>query len=86
MQLSSAQRRTHPGTTIRQLPTASFAFVMATGIVSTALSDLGWNVPFLVLLLVAVLGLVVLASMLEWRLVCSPAEVPGHSAAVDGAE
>ena len=59
---------------------------MATGIVSTALSDLGWNVPFLVLLLVALLGLVVLASMLEWRLVCSPAEVPGHSAAVDGAE
>lgn len=57
---------------VRQLPPGAFAFVMATGIVSTALYLVGWLVVSVVLLWIALAGLVALAAALVWRLVRHP--------------
>jgi tellurite resistance protein TehA-like permease len=57
---------------IRRLPPGAFAFVMATGIVSTAFHLVGWAVVSLVLLWVAIAGLGVLGAGLVWRLVRHP--------------
>lgn len=54
---------------IRTLSPGAFAFVMATGIVSTAFSSVGWRVVSYVMLSIAAAGLVVLAGALVWRLV-----------------
>lgn len=55
------------GRLVRSLPAGSFAFVMATGIVSTALQNIGLAVESAVLLVVAAAGLVVLAVAAVWR-------------------
>jgi len=60
---------------IRRLPAGSFAFVMATGIVSTALATIGWALPSLVLLVIAVIALVVLAVLTIARVVLRRADV-----------
>ncbi|MDQ6739707.1 MAG: tellurite resistance/C4-dicarboxylate transporter family protein [Actinomycetota bacterium] len=62
-------------TAVRDLPTGSFAFVMATGIVSTAFSIVGWAVPSLILLIIAVDALVILAIISVWRFAAYRAEV-----------
>ncbi|MCQ9164658.1 tellurite resistance/C4-dicarboxylate transporter family protein [Arthrobacter sp. STN4] len=49
-------------------PPGAFAFVMATGIVSGALQDAGWDIAGTVLLWVAAAGLVVLSAGLAGRL------------------
>lgn len=46
---------------VRHLPSGSFAFVMATGIVSTAFDAIGWNLVSVPLVVIAIIGLVVLA-------------------------
>jgi tellurite resistance protein TehA-like permease len=46
---------------LKRMPSSSFAFVMATGIVSTAFASVGWTLPSIVLLVVAIVALVVLA-------------------------
>lgn len=57
---------------IRTLPPGAFAFVMATGIVSTAFLLVGWTVVSHVMLVVAIAGLIVLTVALVWRLVRHP--------------
>jgi tellurite resistance protein TehA-like permease len=57
------------------MPPGSFAMVMATGIVSTAMLLLGQPVISWVLLVVAVLAYLVLCALLAWRLVVYPARV-----------
>lgn len=52
---------------IKRMPSGSFAFVMATGIVSTAFRLIGYQLVSTLLLLVAVLGLTVLSVALLWR-------------------
>ncbi|MHA6669127.1 tellurite resistance/C4-dicarboxylate transporter family protein [Homoserinimonas sp. A447] len=54
---------------VRTLPPGSFAFVMATGIVSTAFLAVGWEPASVVLLVIALGGLVVLTVATGWRLV-----------------
>lgn len=56
-------------------PPASFAFVMATGIVSAALLDAGWPVVSRILLWIAVVGLVLLVVGLVGRLLVHPDDV-----------
>ncbi len=53
---------------IASLPPASFAFVMATGIVSTVLALVHQRVLSLVLLVIAIIGGVVLLAAIGWRL------------------
>ncbi len=60
---------------IRGLPSGSFAFVMATGIVSTAFGNIGWEVVSAVLLAIATAGLLVLAIATVWRFMTYRAEV-----------
>ncbi|MEO6942819.1 MAG: tellurite resistance/C4-dicarboxylate transporter family protein [Terrimesophilobacter sp.] len=57
---------------IRTLPPGAFAFVMATGIVSTALLLVGWSVVSYVMLALAITGLVALTFGLVWRLIRHP--------------
>lgn len=57
---------------VRHLPPGAFAFVMATGIVSTAFLIVGWLVVSSVLLWIAMTSLVALAAALVWRLVRHP--------------
>lgn len=57
---------------VRVLPPGSFAFVMATGIVSTAFQVVGWDVPSNILLVIAVGGLVLLTVAIGWRVVAHP--------------
>ncbi len=53
---------------VRTLPPGAFAFVMATGIVSTALALVHRNLLSLVLLVIAIAGGVALSAALGWRL------------------
>lgn len=53
----------------RRVPPAAFSFVMATGIISTALNLTGWTVLSVVFLVVALGGLVVLTGFSVTRLV-----------------
>lgn len=53
---------------IRTLPPGSFAFVMATGIVSTAFMVVGWTVLSVLLLTIALGGLLLLTVATGWRL------------------
>lgn len=62
-------------TALLRLPSGSFAFVMATGIVSTACAAVGWTLASLVLLVIAAAALVVLSAVTVWRAVVSPAEL-----------
>lgn len=57
---------------VRALPPGAFAFVMATGIVSTAFLLVRWPVVSYVLLVLAIVSLVVLAVAFCWRLVRHP--------------
>ncbi|MEO6828153.1 MAG: tellurite resistance/C4-dicarboxylate transporter family protein [Microbacteriaceae bacterium] len=57
------------GQFVRHLPPGAFAFVMATGIVSSAFALIGWQVVSMVLLIVAIAGGVLLAVALLWRLI-----------------
>lgn len=57
---------------VRMLSPGSFAFVMATGIVSTAFQVVGWTVPSIILLVVAIGGLLVLGVATGWRLAKHP--------------
>ncbi|MGI8416090.1 MAG: tellurite resistance/C4-dicarboxylate transporter family protein [Nakamurella sp.] len=66
-------RRDRLAATVRELPPAAFSIVMATGIVSTALSVVGWTVPSAVLLVLAVAALVLLAVGVGWRVARYPA-------------
>ncbi len=59
----------------RRLPPGAFAVVMATGIVSTAQSLLGWSAPSLILLLGAACALTVLAALTIARVALFPREV-----------
>lgn len=54
---------------VRRLPSGSFAFVMATGIVSTAFHIIDSSLISQCLLVVAIIGLVVLTVAYIWRLV-----------------
>ena len=56
---------------VGRLPTGSFAFVMATGIVSTALGIVGWHAASLALLVIAVSSLIALALLTTARLALS---------------
>lgn len=57
---------------VRGLPTGAFAFVMATGIVSTAFLLVGWDIVSYVMLIIAIASLIVLSVALVWRLVSHP--------------
>ncbi len=57
---------------IRTLPPGAFAFVMATGIVSTAFLMVGWSVVSTVMLVLAEVSLAALAVALVVRLVRHP--------------
>ncbi len=57
---------------VRDLPPGAFAFVMATGIVSTALLSVGWSIVSYVLLGVAIAGLAALTALLGWRIARHP--------------
>lgn len=57
---------------MRTLSPGSFAFVMATGIVSTAFQAVGWMVPSVILLVTAIGGLLLLAIATGWRLAAHP--------------
>lgn len=50
------------------MPSGAFAFVMATGIVSTAFDELGWSVLSIALLVIAIAALLVLTAATLWRL------------------
>ncbi|MCY0906482.1 tellurite resistance/C4-dicarboxylate transporter family protein [Arthrobacter sp. H14-L1] len=63
------------GGAVRTLPTGSFSFVMASGIVSTAFAAVGWSVPSAILLVIAVAGLLILAAMTVWRFAVFRSEV-----------
>jgi tellurite resistance protein TehA-like permease len=56
-------------TVIQKLPSGSFSFVMATGIVSTAFHLIGREAISLGLLVVAISGLVVLTIAIVWRVI-----------------
>lgn len=56
-------------------PPAAFSFVMATGIVSAALTDAGWQLASQILLWIAAGGLVVLTIGLVGRILSRPREV-----------
>lgn len=60
---------------MRGLPPSAFAFVMATGILSTAQSLIGWGAPSLVLLVIAAGALVALVALTVARLVLHRPEV-----------
>lgn len=53
---------------VERLPTGSFAFVMATGILSTALNVVGWSLASVVLLVIAIVALIVLVVLTVARL------------------
>ncbi|WP_269045608.1 tellurite resistance/C4-dicarboxylate transporter family protein [Paenarthrobacter sp. Z7-10] len=57
------------GRLVRSLPTGSFAFVMATGIVSTAFQDIGSPVESAALLVIAATALVFLSIAAIWRFI-----------------
>jgi tellurite resistance protein TehA-like permease len=60
---------------VRRLPPGAFAFVMATGIVSSAFRLVGQGLISAVLLGIAVLGLVLLVAGLVWRLLAFRGDV-----------
>jgi tellurite resistance protein TehA-like permease len=60
---------------VRRLPPGSFAFVMATGILSTAFAQVEWSAVSVVLLVIAVAGGVLIAVAQVWRLCAHWAEV-----------
>jgi tellurite resistance protein TehA-like permease len=60
---------------VRRLPPGAFAFVMATGIVSSAFDLLGQDAISSVLLWVAMIGLVLLTIAILWRVVAYRGEV-----------
>lgn len=60
---------------IRGLPSGAFAFVMATGIVSTAFEIVGWDPLSIALLVVAIFGFGLLVVAFIWRLVSYPGNV-----------
>jgi tellurite resistance protein TehA-like permease len=70
---------------VRELPPGAFAFVMATGIVSSAFLLVGWTVLSVVLAVFAVVGLVLLTGAMLWRIARFPDAVladaadPGHA-------
>lgn len=64
---------------IRRLPTGSFAFVMATGIVSTAFAAIGWNLLSSALLVIAIVGLVLLVVATGWRFATHRSELLGDA-------
>jgi tellurite resistance protein TehA-like permease len=57
---------------VRVLPPGSFAFVMATGIVSTSFQAVGWAPASIALLVIALGGLLVLTLATGWRAVVHP--------------
>ena len=59
---------------VGRMPSGSFAFVMATGIISTAFATVGWTVLSIVLLVIAILALVVLVVATVWRFVAHRAK------------
>ncbi len=75
MSLPGAGRPPIISTAVRTLPTGSFAFVMATGIVSTAFSIVGWSMLSLILLAIAIGALIILAVMSVWRFATYRTEV-----------
>lgn len=60
---------------VRRLPSGSFAFVMATGIVSTAFHIINASLISQLLLDVAIVGLIVLTLAYIWRLIAFRAEL-----------
>jgi tellurite resistance protein TehA-like permease len=64
---------------VRRMPSGAFAFVMATGIVSTAFEELGWAALSLVLLVIAIVALFVLVVATLWRLGAHRAELFGDA-------
>ncbi|GAB3038798.1 tellurite resistance/C4-dicarboxylate transporter family protein [Parafrigoribacterium mesophilum] len=60
---------------VRHLPPGAFAFVMATGIVSSAYGLVGQRVISLALLVIAVLGLVLITAAMVWRVAAYRADV-----------
>lgn len=60
---------------VRRLPPGSFAFVMASGILSTAFEQVHWSVVSVVLLVIAIAGGVVIAVAQIWRLCAYPREL-----------
>jgi tellurite resistance protein TehA-like permease len=70
---------------VRDLYPGYFALVMATGICSTALRDVGRPTASAILLAVAVAGFAVLSAALGWRLVRYPGRVKGDLSAPDRA-
>lgn len=63
------------GGAVRDLPPGSFAFVMATGILSTAFEQLHWPAPSVVLLVIAIAGGVLIAVAQVWRVCAYPRAV-----------
>lgn len=72
-------------TRVRQLPPGAFAFVMATGIVSTSFLIVGWIAVSAALLWIAIAGLVALSAALMWRLVRHPDAVASDAREPDRA-
>lgn len=60
---------------VRHLPPGSFAFVMASGILSTAFEQVHWTVVSVVLLVIAIAGGVVIAVAQVWRLCSYPRQM-----------
>jgi len=65
---------------IETLPPGSFAFVMATGIVSTAFQVVGWEAASSILLVVAIAGLLLLAVATVWRAARHPRRILADAA------
>jgi len=60
---------------VRRLPPGSFAFVMASGILSTAFEQVHWSAVSVALLVVAIAGGIVIAIAQVWRLCAYPREL-----------
>ena len=64
---------------VRALPPGAFAFVMATGIVSSAFQLVGWTALSVLLAVLAAAGLVLLTAAMLWRIARFPAAVLADS-------
>ncbi len=53
---------------VRRMPPGAFAFVMATGIVSSGCHLMRWRLPSMIMFVVALLGALLLVVALTWRL------------------
>lgn len=60
---------------VQHLPPGSFAYVMASGIVSTAFAVIGWDVVSIVLVVLAIIGGLLLLVAQVWRLVSYRSDV-----------